>query len=57
MPLRPIGYDAEIMGHWNAEGRENFGERWIRVLSLIRLLEGYGIYYVDPKPGNIMFAD
>jgi hypothetical protein len=43
------------MGHWHAEGRENFGDRWNKVMSLIRLLEGYGIYYVDPKPGNIMF--
>lgn len=56
---RPPPYwdDAEIMGHWHAEDRENFGDRWKTVLSLIRLLEGHGIYYVDPKPGNIMFAD
>jgi hypothetical protein len=53
----PYWGDAEIMGHWHAEGRENFGDRWKTVLSLVRLLEGHGIYYVDPKPGNIMFAD
>jgi len=53
----PYWNDAEIMGHWHAEGRENFGDRWKIVLSLIRILESHGIYYVDPKPGNIMFAD
>lgn len=53
----PYWDDAEIMEHWHAEGRENFGNRWAKVLSVIRILEGYGIYYVDPKPGNIMFAD
>ena len=53
----PYWDDAEIMGHWHEEGRENFGDRWKNVLSLIRQLEGHGIYYVDPKPGNIMFAD
>lgn len=53
----PYWNDSEIMGHWHEEGRENFGQRWNKVLSVIRLLEGYGIYYVDPKPGNIMFRD
>jgi hypothetical protein len=53
----PYWNDSEIMGHWHDEGRENFGKRWSKVLSVIRILEGFGIYYVDPKPGNIMFAD
>jgi hypothetical protein len=53
----PYWDDDEIMGHWHAEGRENFGKQWTKVLSVIRVLEGHGIYYVDPKPGNIMFAD
>ncbi len=53
----PYWNDAEIMGHWHAEGRENFGERWNKVLSLIGLLQKYGIWYIDPKPGNIMFGD
>jgi hypothetical protein len=26
-------------------------------LSLIGMLQKYGIWYVDPKPGNIMFGD
>lgn len=53
----PYWSDAEIMANWNAEGRENFGERWTAVLSLVRMLESYGIWYIDPKPGNVMFGD
>jgi hypothetical protein len=53
----PYWNDAEIMGHWHAEGKENFGGRWPEVLRLIGALQKYGIWYVDPKPGNIMFAD
>jgi hypothetical protein len=53
----PYWDDAEIMGHWHEEGRENFGKRWSNLLSVVRILESFGIYYVDPKPGNIMFDD
>lgn len=53
----PYWNDAEIMGHWHAEGKENFGPRWPEVLRLIGALQKYGIWYVDPKPGNIMFAN
>jgi len=45
------------MANWRAEGRENFGDRWSIVMSLVRALQKFGIYYVDPKPGNIMFGD
>jgi hypothetical protein len=53
----PYWNDAEIMAHWHSEGEENFGDRWPEVLRLIGALQKYGIWYVDPKPGNIMFAD
>lgn len=53
----PYWNDGEIMANWHAEGRENFGEQWSKVLSLIGALQKYGIWYVDPKPGNIMFGD
>jgi hypothetical protein len=53
----PYWNDAEIMGHWHDEGKEHFGHRWPEVLRLIGALQKYGIWYVDPKPGNIMFAD
>lgn len=53
----PYWTDAEIMANWHADGRENFGGKWAAVLSLIRALESYGIWYIDPKPGNVMFGD
>jgi hypothetical protein len=53
----PYRDDAEIIGNWHAEGHENFGKRWSTVLSPIREHESYGIWYVDPKPGNVMFGD
>jgi hypothetical protein len=53
----PYWNDSEIMGHWHAEGKENFGARWSKVLSLIGMLQKYGIWYIDPKPGNIMFGE
>jgi hypothetical protein len=53
----PYWNDAEVMAHWHAEGQENFDTRWSKVLSVINMLQKYDIYYVDPKPGNIMFAD
>jgi hypothetical protein len=53
----PYWEDDEIMENWHAEGRENFGKRWATVMSLVRMLESYGIFYVDPKPGNVMFGD
>ncbi len=36
--------------------RKSSGGKWATVLSLIRPLESYGIWYVDPKPGNVMFG-
>ena len=53
----PYWNETEIMNNWHAEGRENFGDRWKTALSLIRSLQKYGIYYVDPKPANISFGN
>lgn len=53
----PYWDDAEVMSHWHAEGQETFGPRWPKVLAVIAALQRYGIWYVDPKPGNIMFGD
>lgn len=39
------------------EGQELFEDRWPRVRSLLAVLEMHGIYYLDPKPGNIRFSD
>jgi hypothetical protein len=53
----PYWNDGEIMAEWHADGKENFGPRWSKVLSLVGMLQKYGIWYVDPKLGNIMFGD
>jgi hypothetical protein len=53
----PYWNDAEIMADWQARGKEDFDDRWGQVLSLVGMLQKYGIWYIDPKPGNIMFAD
>lgn len=53
----PYWNDSEIMADWHARGKEDFDDRWGQVLSLIGILQKYGIWYIDPKPGNIMFAD
>lgn len=53
----PYWNDTQIMADWHAEGLETFGHRWPKVMSLIGSLQQYGIWYVDPKPGNIMFGD
>lgn len=39
------------------EGEELFEGRWPIVRSLLAVLETHGIYYLDPKPGNIRFSD
>ena len=53
----PYWNDAEVMSHCHAEGQETFGPRWPKVLAVIAAIQRYGIWYVDPKPGNIMFGD
>ena len=56
---RPPPYwgDKQIIANMHVEGRELFGRNWSRVLSALAALRSLGIYYVDPKPGNISFGD
>lgn len=46
-------YSDEVMADWRAEYAERWGGDWPKIRSLIYSLEKYGIYYMDPKPGNI----
>lgn len=46
-------YSEEIMADWRADYSERWGNDWLKVRSLLYSLERYGIYYMDPKPGNI----
>ena len=52
---------ATLLGKGNdgdAEWKEMFGpERYRKMRAALTFLEGLGIYYTDPNPGNIMFGD
>jgi hypothetical protein len=36
------------------QGVEDFGKKWPDVQSLLAALESFQIYYLDPKPQNIV---
>jgi hypothetical protein len=54
---RPPDFSPEVLTEEEERNLEVFEDRWPRVKSLIYAVRRYGIYYVDPKPGNIMFGD
>jgi hypothetical protein len=49
-------FSAETIAEWRESMKELFEDRWPEVRLLLAALERYGIYYLDAKPGNIMFA-
>lgn len=53
----PDYYQSEsVMDDWDREGRENFGDaNWLIVRGIHASLKQIGIYYMDTRPGNIMF--
>lgn len=53
----PYWGDKQIIANMHAEGREMFGKNWSRVVRVLGALQRFGIYYVDPKPGNISFGE
>jgi len=54
---RPCDFSEEVIADWNESGQELFDDRWPQVKSLFFALEQFGVYYMDAKPGNIMFGD
>lgn len=50
-------YDEQMMVNAREEWHERFGDRWSKVEHAMRLLEQHGIYYYDPRPGNVCFGD
>lgn len=56
---RPPEFDPETLAETERLNEERFGsEYWPRVSTLLYVLKSeFGIYYQDPKPGNIMFKD
>ena len=54
----PYWGDAQLMQNAQVDGRELFGKHWRKVVAALGILrQRFGIYYVDPRPGNINFGD
>lgn len=53
----PPDYSQQTWSDWMDQNRELWEGRWPKVLSLLSALKEFGIYYVDPNPGNITFAN
>ena len=49
-------FSAETLAEWRESMQELLEKNWPEVRLLLAALERYGIYYLDAKPGNIMFA-
>ena len=45
--------DPQLRANAYEEWRERFDSRWDDVAGVLSMLQKYGIYYVDPRPGNI----
>ena len=46
-------FSEEIWDDWEAQKREQFGERWVEVQKVLGALEEWGIYMVDVSPSNV----
>jgi hypothetical protein len=46
-----------VLQEQDAKGQELFGHHWPEVCQVVATLESYGIYYLDPQLGNIVFED
>lgn len=54
----PYYFDAQRMNNAQADARDLFGNFWPDVqVALYQLRRKYGIYYADPRPGNINCGD
>ncbi len=52
---RPPNFPEDVLRQNEIDGKEQFGRNWPRVKALMAELESYQIYYLDPKPHNIVF--
>jgi len=50
-------FSPEIWAEWEAEKREQFGERWRTVRSVMSAFEALDIHLVDVSTSNIAFLD
>lgn len=54
----PYYFDRQRVANAQADGRELFGKNWQDVeVVLYQLRKKFGIYYADPRPGNINCGD
>ena len=51
----PYWDDAQLVANAREEWAGLFDDRWPDVVALLGALESLGVYYVDPRPGNIAF--
>jgi hypothetical protein len=51
----PYFDDSNVLADQYQKIREEFGSNALRVHSILRKLELYGVYYADPHPRNIHF--
>lgn len=54
---RPPNFPEDVIQHHEEQCKEWFGYHWPEVQRLLAALESVGIYYTDPRPGNITFHD
>jgi hypothetical protein len=54
---RAPDFSDEVMADWRTDKIEQFGERWPKVESILRILETYGVFMEDVHPNNISFGD
>lgn len=53
---RPPEFSEDVLEYHDKRGREQFGdENWMAVQRLMSALESFQIYYLDPRPHNIVF--
>jgi hypothetical protein len=50
-------FSEEVLADWRAEKQEQFGSQWEEVQSILRSLQGFGVFLVDVNPGNISFGE
>jgi hypothetical protein len=54
---RPPDFSEETLREHDKRCEEIFQHHWPEVQNLMASLESIGIYYLDPQPSNIVFAD
>jgi hypothetical protein len=53
---RPPEFSEEVLQEMERQGLDDFGKNWPDVKSLLAALESFQIYYLDPKPQNIVLG-